>query len=153
MLVCDAAPHWLTLLGCSEYLRPHHNFFAVDSGGYALTHLRLGVRGPLAVSPASSPQSPISPFSATSSYPRTAVLRLRVYGQVALGAPHSGVGTLGVPRESQHHQWPPKVLQDVTNVLHGAAVVLGPSSGVWTPQNRQELLLPRGSVERGRRSW
>ena len=85
---------------------------------------------------------------------RTAVLRLRVYGQVAMGGPLPSLGgAFGGPGHQQkQQQWPPKVLEDVTSLLHGAAVISGPTSGVWTPQNRQELLLPTAAQGGRRRS-
>ncbi|KAL8274685.1 hypothetical protein Esti_001400 [Eimeria stiedai] len=134
---------WLTVLGCSERLRPHHNFFSVDCGGYALTHLRLGIRCPPST-------SAVSPGQATAA-PRTVVLRLRVYGQVALGPPPPALEATSASSQQQQECWPPGVIEDVTNLLHGAAVVAGPSGGVWTPQTKQELLLPRFSFRSRKR--
>ncbi|KAL8452710.1 hypothetical protein Emed_001274 [Eimeria media] len=135
---------WLTVLGCSEHLRPHHNFFAVDCGGYALTHLRLGIRCP----PSTSAVSP----GQANAVPRTVVLRLRVYGQVALGPPPPALEMTRGSGQQQQECWPPGVVEDVTNLLHGAAVVVGPSGGVWTPQTKQELLFPGSSLRSRKRT-
>lgn len=149
LFVWFAAQGWLTVLGCSECLRPHHNYFSVDCGGYALTHLRLGVRSLASVSLPSPSVAASSP--SISSVARTVVLRFRVYGQVALGAPHPLLESIAASSQRQE-QWPPRVIEDVTSLLHGAAVIVGPNSGPWASHNKQELLLPRAREAASRRN-
>lgn len=138
--VCAAAPGWVTVLGCGDRLRAHHNYFSVDVRGLALTHLRLGVRrfaGSTALDSSSG-------FECAGACVRTAVLRLRVYGQAALGVPPSAPEEdFRTQAEQEQQQWHSRGLHELTNLLQGAAVISGPQSGVWASQMRQELLMMR----------
>lgn len=152
--VCAAAPGWVTVLGCEDRLRGHHNYFSVDVGGLALTHLRLGVRR-FGGHPNDSSGAGYSCYDACA---RTAVLRLRVYGQLALGNPPSSpeehLKTDAEQQEQEQQQeWHSRGLQELTSLLQGAAVISGPQSGVWASQSRQELLMMRNAQGADTRWW